>query len=262
VNVLHAIRGKMTLPFIDHFWSLSVEEHFYFVWPFIVKICDRRRLMFVSIAVAFASVLSRALLVHQVGTVGTFVLTPFRLDTLCWGGFLAAYARGPDGMQGIWRRIVPGLAILFGVVLLSLAFNRFTGLGFEELRQVRSACFGMMLSALVVAPVVDPRAGPIVRLTSSAWLRSLGKYSYGLYVFHHFFSYYIVSRKTEFRVAEWVGSHTLAVFIQAAVAFAASLAVAVVSFRLVESKFIAFKRLWEPKPVPATAAVTAPEQVS
>jgi peptidoglycan/LPS O-acetylase OafA/YrhL len=36
VNIYTAIHGEWCLSFINHFWSLSVEEHFYFFWPLVV----------------------------------------------------------------------------------------------------------------------------------------------------------------------------------------------------------------------------------
>jgi peptidoglycan/LPS O-acetylase OafA/YrhL len=75
-------------------------------------------------------------------------------------------------------------------------------------------------------------------------MRFFGKYSYGLYVFHHFFSYWFVHHQTELVVARWVGSHTLAVVLQAAFGSVASVAVAFASFHLFEKRALRLKRLW------------------
>jgi len=89
------------------------------------------------------------------------------------------------------------------------------------------------------------------RAVSSPLLRFLGKYSYGLYVFHHFFSYYMMTHDTEAVVTRWVGSHLLAVLLQALAGIGASLGVAIVSYNLFESRFLALKRFWATPAAPA-----------
>jgi len=36
VNLFIALRGWWALPYISHFWSLAIEEHFYLLWPLVV----------------------------------------------------------------------------------------------------------------------------------------------------------------------------------------------------------------------------------
>ena len=73
---------------------------------------------------------------------------------------------------------------------------------------------------------------------------ALGKYSYGLYVYHHFLSYYAVSHETEFLLTGLVGSHTLAVALQATVGIAISFLVAWMSYEFFEKHFLGLKRYW------------------
>lgn len=81
----------------------------------------------------------------------------------------------------------------------------------------------------------------------------LGKYSYGLYVYHHFLSYYFVKHGTEFALARAVGSHTFAVAIQAVLGMAASMAIAWLSYELFEKRFLELKRFWPSGRRPAAA---------
>jgi peptidoglycan/LPS O-acetylase OafA/YrhL len=103
VNVFIWHHGAYGLPYIDHFWSLAVEEHFYFVWPLVVWLCPRKTLVQVSLGVALVSLGARAALAPFANPLGLYVLTPFRLDSLCLGGLLAALARGPGGMRELGR---------------------------------------------------------------------------------------------------------------------------------------------------------------
>ena len=78
----------------------------------------------------------------------------------------------------------------------------------------------------------------------------LGTYSYGLYVYHHFISYYLTTNRTELELARWLGSHGAAVALQATLGALVSLAIAYVSYEFFEKRFLALKRFFETKREP------------
>ncbi|HEX8790765.1 MAG TPA: acyltransferase [Polyangiaceae bacterium] len=241
VNVFTALRGAYSLPYIDHFWSLAVEEHFYFFWPLVVWAFPRRTLVFVSAGVAFASFALRAACAHEhVASVALYVLTPFRLDSLCMGALLALVARGPGGVDRVARASLPlgvgGAALIVG----TYAFNHFDRAFWEVLHELRNTTFSVIFVALI-ARAIAPRGAVFDRLASWRTARTLGKYSYGLYVFHHFVSTFFVRYGTEFTVARWVGSHTLAVFAQALAGVAVSFVISLASYHFFESRVLALK---------------------
>jgi len=84
----------------------------------------------------------------------------------------------------------------------------------------------------------------------------LGTYSYGLYVYHHFFSYYFSTHQTEMSLARALGSHTLAVAVQATVGSLLSVAVAFLSYQLFERRFLELK---ERLAGPRRAVISSPE---
>jgi peptidoglycan/LPS O-acetylase OafA/YrhL len=63
-------------------------------------------------------------------------------------------------------------------------------------------------------------------------------------VYHHFLSYYFTRHRTEFVLAEVVGSHTVAVAIQAVAGMAISMGVAWMSYEFFEKHFLRLKRFW------------------
>src|SRR5207245_1787257 len=77
-----------------HFWSLAVEEHFYLVWPFLVKFSDRRRLPAILLGTIPFAILSRCILVWM--GYGAESLTPCRVDGLGLGSFLAVMAEDTE----------------------------------------------------------------------------------------------------------------------------------------------------------------------
>ena len=82
----------------------------------------------------------------------------------------------------------------------------------------------------------------------------LGTYSYGLYVYHHFISYYLSPTALSWSWRGWLGSHSAAVALQATLGASASLALAYLSYELFEKRFLRLKRLFE------TAKEPAPER--
>lgn len=70
----------------------------------------------------------------------------------------------------------------------------------------------------------------------------LGKYSYGLYVYHHFLSFYFDVHRTDLTLAGWIGSHSVAVGVQATLGAMASLLLAYLSYELCEKHFLRLKQ--------------------
>jgi peptidoglycan/LPS O-acetylase OafA/YrhL len=251
VNILVALHGKFDFPFLDHFWSLAVEEHFYFFWPLVVWACPRRILVWVAATICVLSLAGRVACSSYVNPVALYVLTPFRLDALCLGGFVAAYSRGPDGLAKLSRALTPvalATAVLLAATYAAVKINPRHA---EAVYQLRPTLFATLFGALVVGALTAPQSPVLARLLGAP-MKVLGKYSYGLYVFHHFISYYFVHHHTEFMIAGWVHSHTLAVLIQATFGIGLSFAVAYASYHLFEKHFLALKRLWQPRRLAAS----------
>jgi len=247
VNVYLAIKGGWVLSYIEHFWSLAVEEHFYMVWPLLVWLLARRprALMGAALALAAASFGGRvAASLYGVSPVATTVLTPLQLDALCLGGFFAVYLRQPGGEAAARRAILPMGLVAAGWLACDFGLHRFTDFGLEAMRAMRGGLFRLAFAALLLQALFAPASSLVARFFGSRTMVALGKYSYGVYVYHHFLSYYLVVHGTEFALARAVGSHTLAVAIQALMGILASTAVAWLSYELFEKRFLELKRFW------------------
>lgn len=248
VNVYIAIQGDWALSYIDHFWSLCVEEHFYFFWPLLVWLLAPmpRRLMWTSLALSVGAMVAR-LVGNGAGLSWwtTYVLTPFRLDGLALGGFLAMLARQPGGPETIVR-LLPRVAMVAGALFVgTYAWVKIVRQGLVYAYSIRASVTLVLLAMLLMWAISAPARSWTSRLFRSKWLIFFGTYSYGIYVYHHFFSYYMMSNRTEFVVQRWVGWHLGAVLLQALVAGAASVGVAVASYHLYEKRFLGLKRYFE-----------------
>jgi peptidoglycan/LPS O-acetylase OafA/YrhL len=248
VNIFIAKNGEWSFSYLDHFWSLAIEEHFYLVWPLVVFLIARRprALIAVCLAISLGAMLARlAGSMMGLNWWTTYVLTPFRLDGLALGAFLAVMARQPGGLDRLVRAL-PWVAVVAGALLaLTFFWTRLVSReGLEFVLPVRAALILVLLACLLVWALVAPARSATSRFFRSRGMVFLGTYSYGLYVYHHFVSYYLSINRTELELAHWLGSHGAAVALQATLGAAASLAVAYVSYELFEKRFLALKRLF------------------
>jgi peptidoglycan/LPS O-acetylase OafA/YrhL len=249
VNIYIARHGDWVFSYLDHFWSLAIEEHFYLIWPLVVFLLARhpRVLIAVSLATSLFAILARltgSLMGLSWWT--TYVLTPFRLDGLALGAFLAVTVRQPGGPERLVRAL-PWAVVVNGVLLaLTFACTRLISRQeLELLLPVRAALILMLLACLLVWALIAPERSVTSRFFRSRSMVFLGTYSYGLYVYHHFISYYLTANRTELELARWLGSHGAAVALQAMLGAFASLALAYLSYERFEKRFLRLKRLFE-----------------
>ena len=255
VNIHIAKQGEWSFSYLEHFWSLAIEEHFYLFWPLAVFVLARRprALIAVSLATALCAMLARLIgSLMGLSWWTTYTLTPFRLDGLALGAFVAVTARQPRGLE----RLAPALPLVLTVVgsLLALTFvwtRLVSREGLELVLPVRAALILILLACLLVWALIAPTWSVTSRFFCSRAMIFLGTYSYGLYVYHHFISYYLASNRTDLELASWLGSHGAAVALQATLGASASLVVAYLSYELFEKRFLRLKRRFEKAKAPA-----------
>jgi len=255
VNVYIALNGQWSFSYLDHFWSLAIEEHFYLFWPLVVFALARRprALIAVSLTLAFGAMLARltgSLMGLSWWT--TYTLTPFRLDGLALGGFIAVMARQPGGLERLTRALPLTAAAIGGLTAATFVWTRLVSReGLEMILPVRAALILLLLACLMLWALIAPERSGTSRFFRSRAMVFLGTYSYGLYVYHHFISYYLTSNRTDLTLANWLGSHLAAVALQAALGMSASLAIAYLSYELFEKRFLRMKRRFETAKAPA-----------
>jgi peptidoglycan/LPS O-acetylase OafA/YrhL len=255
VNVYIAKHGDWVFSYLDHFWSLAVEEHFYFFWPLVVFLLARhpRALIAVSLAISLDAMLARVIgSLLGLSWWTTYVLTPFRLDGLALGAFLALMVRRPGGLEWLVRLLAPVVAAAGALLAVTFIWTTLvvSHEGLELVLPVRAALILLLLACLLVWALVAPERSATSRFFRSGSLVFLGTYSYGLYVYHHFISHYMTINRTELELTQWVGSHGLAVALQATLGGAASVALAYMSYEFYEKRFLGLKRFFETGPAP------------
>lgn len=170
----------------SHFWSLSVEEHFYIVWPIIILLVNKKYLWPIFIFVIALSVFFRYLVFypyHDFFEVSIHTLSC--LDLFMLGAFLAYLYKYQIHFLNQFFQI-RGLA-LFGVfifiILYSIWFFQPDWIGFNWVYQ--RLFFGATY-VILLGFVVKGIRGSVGRILENKRLVKLGKLSYGIYLVHNF----------------------------------------------------------------------------
>ena len=245
VNVLIARAGWSATPWhTGHLWSLSVEEQFYVLWPVIVFMIERRTLAQLCVAIMVVVAVLRLWLVSTFGpSTAVYVLLPTRMDALTTGALIATFIEEP-AQWAIARRAVSPVAATT-IVVLGLIFFRESSLD-PSGRLMQTAGFPA-LSLLGAAAVVSAASAPSASARCWVWnlpaLRFLGRYSYGLYAWHPFVIAFLRERVLAPAAFPTIaGSHLPANALATTAALGLSIAVALLSWSLLERPFLALKR--------------------
>jgi peptidoglycan/LPS O-acetylase OafA/YrhL len=172
----------------SHFWSLSVEEHFYVLAPLMMLTVSRKRLALLSIIIGGLS-LAAVYILPFCGTARWYwILSPWHFAPLCMG-IAAAIAEREGAILGLSRNGLKRVGAVGGALVVFLVVNRTTGLPFKALatdypfHDLVTTATAMATAALVVS-LWRGELGIVNRALSVKPVAYLGKISYGLYLFH------------------------------------------------------------------------------
>jgi len=236
-------------------WSLCVEEQFYLVWPWLLRYLKARRALWFC---AGATVL---LCAYRTGlyallnwghldrpTPASAIWIYFASDTrigVILVGCTAALLLNHPHSRRLWARMrrtrwLPSLALT--VVCVCVYFV--TG-GRPSSASWRSATFGYSLGAytvaiLIVALLARP-SSTVARALSWRPLVSLGKVSYGVYLFHTLIAWLLLRAADRAGVLH-AGAYSLGAFaIAALLVLVGTWIVAWLHYRFVERRFMAMR---------------------
>jgi peptidoglycan/LPS O-acetylase OafA/YrhL len=164
-----------------HFWSLSIEEHFYLIWAFLLALLKPRRAVKAALILAASVVLWRFFdghyqIMHRLmpsAAMGT--RTDTRLDALLWGCLAAL--------------LFPRIQSIFSHCLSSWAWIPLS-LYLVVLERYHPPLFQLQLAllfpCLLMSTVLFPR-NPLSRVLELPWMRWIGTLSYSIYLWQQLF---------------------------------------------------------------------------
>jgi peptidoglycan/LPS O-acetylase OafA/YrhL len=184
-----------------HFWSLAIEEQFYFVWPIVALMVSRKRLIPTILVLVPVVVMLRGFMIFKGGQIGglqelfhndqgiakfVYRATFTRADGLLLGAFVAVTQREASHTASkVWRRLrfpifVATAVALSGLYVMANGLNdydrRIMAIGYVSLALFFACAISMCADA-----VIGDRAR---RFLSWRPLVACGKVSYGMYIFH------------------------------------------------------------------------------
>jgi peptidoglycan/LPS O-acetylase OafA/YrhL len=241
-----------------HFWSLAIEEQFYFVWPIVAVMVSRRRLVLTILLLIPAVVLLRAFMVfkgaqvplfqqlfHGQEGVAKFVYraTFTRADGLLSGAFVAVTQREISHPVSVaWRRLrfpvfVSTALALCGLYVLANGLNdydrRIMAVGYVILAFFFASAISMCADGVV--------SEPVRRFLSWTPLVACGKVSYGMYIFHWVLVIWLVPRVSKMQQTMDTTTKMLLNLGIIIGGTAITYVFAEISFRYFETKFLKLK---------------------
>jgi peptidoglycan/LPS O-acetylase OafA/YrhL len=254
VNFMVALEGawKSAVLHTAHLWSLAVEEQFYLLWPPLVLLLSRRALIRTSVALVVVAVAARiAFVVAGADPVAAYVLPFTRMDALLLGGLVALAARELGSIAPLARhapRVLLG-AGLVAVAALATAAPR-QGWASPWMQTVGFTAIAAFFAAVLVTAVAADESTRWGRILRAPSLRTFGKYSYALYIFHPLVLGVLQAngwgavRFASLGVGVQIGVH----LIFTAFATLVTLAVAWLSWNLMEKHFLKLKSRFSTRP--------------
>lgn len=234
-----------------HSWSLSVEEQFYLVWPWLVVFVNDKYLKYVFLSFIVIGV-GNSFFVSRIYDYAydspSTALTTSCFDAFGIGGLYAYFlTTKPD--RRVANRMIAGLFII--ALLFSFYWKLSPLLNLQAHMPWLYRTMSSLLSISIIHFTIHNQSDFLRRyLFEQNFLNLVGRVSYGIYLYHWPLGYYL-----NMFIAHITGKYPTLLFINNpyilfTLKFSTVLLVSYLSFELVEKHILKLKKLFEYKKQP------------
>ncbi len=231
---------------ISHYWSLAVQEQFYFLWPIVVLLLPRRWFLTTMAAfIVFGLAFRIICIANDSNTLLRWVTLFGCVDSFAVGG-LVAYLKQSQILDRMWQSkkllfampLIAGACFFLGRALMTLPENNV----WLALTESIDAVF----LAWVLAASLKGMKERYARMLSWAPLVYLGKISYGMYVYHVFIIILVSPLLVPYGLSEAHNAYG-----RIAILLALTVMLSSFSWHWIEQPFLAWKKALAPGRRPA-----------
>jgi peptidoglycan/LPS O-acetylase OafA/YrhL len=238
-NIAEATRRDIGPLWLGPTWSLAVEEQFYLLMPWFVRRLTRPQLIQLCVfCIALSPALRIAALLFGQNELAAVFLLPMRIDGLLCGVLCAIVVRDGAAMDVIRQNrgaltagLLGGLAIF--AVLSAGSFETYSW----PIASFGYSLFALFFSATLLRVIIFPESR-LARMLAFGPLAAVGLVSYFIYLFHAPVWYFLhwFFRQSVPEHLDWNGG------LVTLLALAVTIALAAVSWRLLEAPLLRFAR--------------------
>ena len=170
--------------YLAHTWSLSLEEHFYLLWPFsLCWLAPRRAMVVGAVGCVLISGWRVACIHWRIGSVD-YWRTDTQLDAILWGAVCACWVRSQSfatqGRRYLSPLLLSGLIVLILGSVVAVNYQPRLAHGVRFLQPI-------LLSLLLATSVLNPQTW-LGTLLDRPVLRWVGRLSFSLYLWQQLFT--------------------------------------------------------------------------
>src|SRR6478672_9647962 len=187
-------------PLTPHFWSLAVEEQFYLVWPLAMLFTPKKYLLHLIALFIGIGIISQFLASDPEFS---YVLPQTCLDALGLGGLLAWIVVYKPGWLSKTYQFI-SIAAICSLMIMALDW---LGLAFYHQWRILYSLLDTWMICYIL--INQQKRTPILSVLNNPILISIGKVSYGMYLYHVLFFYLFWSKTMElfFRFIPFIQSN-------------------------------------------------------
>jgi len=182
-----------------HFWSLSIEEHFYLCWPFVFTFCSDRFCKIALIVIVIAVAVTRCYVYYYPVSFINDLTIFLRLDSIATGCFFALYK---DRILRVFSKNWRYVFYLSIICMCAIPYIQpfLDNIGWTFLTVALGARHGtianIVIAVIMMYCVYGPRKS-VYKFLNLKFINYIGLLSYSLYLWQQYFVFKATNSRVE-----------------------------------------------------------------